>query len=202
VRVLACGEDAVLLDCADLDEARRRHASLVDHPDVAEAVLGASTVLLRGRPSTLRALARSVPPAASATASGAREHVLDVVYDGPDLDDVAAATRMSVEAVVGAHTATPWTVAFGGFAPGFAYLVDGDPRLTVPRKDTPRSRVPAGAVALAGGSSGVYPRASPGGWQLVGRTDAVLFDVDRSPAALLAPGDTVRFRAVGPGSRT
>lgn len=200
MRVLACGEDAVLLDCDDLDEARRRHAALVDHPDVVEAVLGARTVLLRGRPSTMRALARGVQAAPTTATSGAHEHVVDVVYDGPDLEAVAEATGMSVEAVVAAHTATPWTVAFGGFAPGFAYLVDGDPRLTVPRKDTPRPRVPAGAVALAGGFSGVYPRESPGGWQLVGRTDVVLFDVERSPAALLAPGDTVRFRAAGPGA--
>lgn len=193
MKVLACGEDAVLLDCADLDEARRRHASLVDHPDVVEAVLGARTVLLRGHPSTLRSLARAVPPASTPTTHEGRVHVVEVVYDGPDLGDVAAATGLGIEAVVAAHTGTPWTVAFGGFAPGFAYLVDGDLRLDVPRRETPRPHVPAGAVALAGGFGGIYPRASPGGWQLLGRTDAVLFDVDRSPAALLAPGDTVRF---------
>jgi KipI family sensor histidine kinase inhibitor len=196
VKVLACGEDAVLLDCADLDEARRRHASLVDHPDVAEAVLGARTVLLRGDPSTLRSLARSVPPASTPTAHEGREHVVEVVYDGPDLGDVAVATGLGVEAVVAAHTGTPWTVAFGGFAPGFAYLVGGDPRLVVPRRPEPRTRVPVGAVALAGEFSGIYPRESPGGWQLLGTTDLVLWDVEREPPALLVPGTTVRFTQV------
>ncbi|HNP11666.1 MAG TPA: carboxyltransferase domain-containing protein, partial [Mycobacterium sp.] len=92
--------------------------------------------------------------------------------------------------------ATPWRVGFGGFAPGFAYLVGGDPRLAVPRRAEPRTRVPAGSVGLAGEFSGVYPRESPGGWQLIGRTDAVLWDIDRTPPALLRPGMWVRFRAV------
>jgi KipI family sensor histidine kinase inhibitor len=98
------------------------------------------------------------------------------VYDGPDLKAVAALTGLSVAEVVAAHTATPWRVGFGGFAPGFAYLVGGDPRLEVPRRPEPRPSVPAGAVGLAGRYSGVYPRSSPGGWQLIGHTDAVLFD--------------------------
>ena len=114
-------------------------------------------------------------------------------YDGPDLDDVAALTGLSRSEVVAAHTGRPWRVAFGGFAPGFAYLVGGDPRLRVPRRDRPRPSVPAGSVGLAGEFSGVYPRSSPGGWQLVGTTSAVLFDVDRDPPALLGPGTTVRF---------
>lgn len=193
MRVLTCGEDAVLLDCTDLDDARRRHAALVGHPDVTEAVLGACTVLLRGHPPRLRALATRTPPAPHPSPTNAREHVIEVHYDGPDLAQVATLTGLSVHDVVAAHTGTPWTVAFGGFAPGFAYLVGGDPRLEVPRRATPRSSVTAGAVGLAGSFSGVYPRASPGGWQLLGATDAVLFDVDRSPAALLAPGDTVQF---------
>lgn len=198
MRVLACGEDAVLLDCADLDDARRRHASLVDHPDVVEAVLGARTVLLRGHPPTLRTLAVRTAPAPDVSAADAREHVVPVRYDGPDLVEVARLTGLTETEVVAAHGGTPWTVAFGGFAPGFAYLVDGDPRLEVPRRATPRSSVPTGAVGLAGPFSGVYPRASPGGWQLLGTTDTVLFDVDRTPAALLAPGDTVRFVALEP----
>jgi KipI family sensor histidine kinase inhibitor len=85
-------------------------------------------------------------------------------------------------------------VAFGGFAPGFAYLVGGDPRLQVPRRDEPRTKVPAGAVGLAGEFSGVYPRQSPGGWQLIGRTDVAMWDLDRDPPALLTAGATVRFR--------
>ena len=131
------------------------------------------------------------------TAPKSHEVEIAVRYDGPDLDDVARLTGLSPAEVVAAHTGMPWRVAFGGFAPGFAYLVGGDPRLRVPRRGRPRPWVPAGAVGLAGEFSGVYPRASPGGWQLVGTTDAVLWDVDRDPPALLAPGTSVRFVAVG-----
>ncbi|MGZ5391629.1 MAG: 5-oxoprolinase subunit B family protein [Mycobacterium sp.] len=125
---------------------------------------------------------------------------IDVVYDGPDLDEVARLTELNVDAVVAAHTGTPWRVGFGGFAPGFAYLVGGDSRLEVPRRTEPRTQVPVGAVGLAGEFSGVYPRESPGGWQLIGRTaegQAALWDVDRDPPALLTPGMWVQFRAVG-----
>ncbi|HEX6917866.1 MAG TPA: allophanate hydrolase subunit 1 [Phycicoccus sp.] len=123
--------------------------------------------------------------------------VVEVVvrYDGPDLGDVARITGLDEEEVVRAHTGTSWRVAFGGFAPGFAYLVGGDPRLRVPRLDSPRSSVPAGSVGLAGDFSGVYPRSSPGGWRLLGRTDVVLWDPDRDPPAILRPGATVRFVA-------
>jgi KipI family sensor histidine kinase inhibitor len=120
---------------------------------------------------------------------------IEVVYDGPDLAEVARLTGLDEHEVVEAHTGTPWRIAFGGFAPGFAYLTGGDARLTVPRRDEPRTTVPAGAVGLAGEYSGVYPRPSPGGWQLIGRTDAVLWDAERDPPAMLAPGGTVRFRA-------
>ncbi|CCH78721.1 Allophanate hydrolase subunit 1 (modular protein) [Nostocoides japonicum T1-X7] len=118
---------------------------------------------------------------------------IPVVYDGPDLAEVGRLTGLGPDGVVAAHTGTPWTVAFGGFAPGFAYLVGGDPRLVVPRRPRPRPRIGAGSVGLAGEYSGVYPTASPGGWQLIGRTDSVVWDVDRSPPALLPPGATVRF---------
>jgi KipI family sensor histidine kinase inhibitor len=122
---------------------------------------------------------------------------IDVVYDGADLEEVARLTGLSQDDVVAAHTAAPMRVGFGGFAPGFAYLIGGDDRLNVPRRAEPRTRVPAGSVGLAGEFSGVYPRLSPGGWQLIGRTDAVLWDVDRDPPALLTPGSWVRFRAIG-----
>lgn len=122
--------------------------------------------------------------------------VIDVVYDGADLDEVAELTGMSPRDVVAAHTGSPWRVGFGGFAPGFAYLVGGDGRLSVPRRAEPRTKVPAGSVGLAGEFSGVYPRESPGGWQLIGRTDAALWEVDRDPPALLLPGLWVQFREV------
>jgi KipI family sensor histidine kinase inhibitor len=122
---------------------------------------------------------------------------LEVTYDGADLEEVARLSGLTPHEVVAAHTATPLRVGFGGFAPGFAYLVGGDERLNVPRRAEPRTRVPAGSVGLAGEFSGVYPRESPGGWQLIGHTDAVLWDVDRDPPALLTPGTWVQFRAIG-----
>ena len=136
----------------------------------------------------------------SASAGPRADVTIDVVYDGADLDEVARLTGLSPDQVVAAHTAAPMRVGFGGFAPGFAYLVGGDERLHVPRRAEPRTRVPAGSVGLAGEFSGVYPRESPGGWQLIGRTDAVLWDVDRDPPALLVPGSRVQFLAIG-GSR-
>lgn len=118
---------------------------------------------------------------------------IPVRYDGPDLVEVARLTGLSERAVVEAHTGRPWRVAFGGFAPGFGYLVGGDPRLEVPRRDTARTAVPAGAVGLAGHYSGVYPQQSPGGWQLIGTTEEPMWDLDRDPPALLRPGAEVRF---------
>ena len=105
--------------------------------------------------------------------------------------------ELAVDDVVAAHTGTRWQVGFAGFSPGFAYLVGGDPRLAVPRRAEPRPRVRAGSVALAGEFSGIYPRESPGGWQLIGRTDAVLWDLGRTRPALLTPGMWVRFRSEG-----
>ena len=133
---------------------------------------------------------------AEGTTADEPDAVIEVIYDGADLDAVAELTGLSTAEVIAAHTGTLWRVGFGGFAPGFAYLVGGDPRLQVPRRDEQRTRVPAGSVALAGEFSGVYPRESPGGWQLIGRTDATLFDVTREKPALLTPGMTVAFREV------
>ena len=190
MKLLPCGDRAVLIDCASLDEAQGWFAALHDE---ADAVLGARTVLLRGEPSDLRALVNRGEPRDITDAEPVGEITIEVVYDGPDLADVASHTGISEQEIVAAHTGTPWTVGFGGFAPGFAYLVGGDERLVVPRRETPRTSVPAGSVGLAGEFSGVYPRSSPGGWQLIGRTDAVMFDVDRDPPALLAPGARVTF---------
>ena len=195
MKLLPCGDRAVLIDCASLDEAQGWFAAL--HDDV-DAVLGARTVLLRGEPSDLRALVDRSEPRDITAAEDVDEIEIPVTYDGADLADVASHTGLSEDEIVAAHTGTPWTVAFGGFAPGFAYLVGGDERLVVPRRDSPRTSVPAGSVGLAGEFSGVYPRSSPGGWQLIGRTDAVMFDVDRDPPALLTPGARVRFVAQEP----
>lgn len=193
MKVLPCGDRAILLDCSTLDEALGWYAAVHGH---ADAVVGARTVLLRGDPPRLRDLVRGSQPSESAIA-GSSVVEIPVVYDGADLEDVARLSGLSPEEVVAAHTGTPWTAAFGGFAPGFTYLVGGDARLQVARRASPRTSVPAGSVGLAGEFSGVYPRSSPGGWQLIGRTGTALWDVDRDPPALLATGTTVRFVDAG-----
>jgi KipI family sensor histidine kinase inhibitor len=183
-----------------------REAELLGVLDIVPA---ARTVLLklagpryqaptRQRLAKLRVTAEALAEA-TAPIAGRADIQIDVVYDGPDLDEVARLTGMTPNQVVAAHTGTPWRVGFGGFAPGFAYLVGGDERLNVPRQSEPRTRVPAGSVALAGEFSGVYPQESPGGWQLIGRMakdPAELWDVDRDPPALLRPGMWVQFREV------
>jgi KipI family sensor histidine kinase inhibitor len=118
-----------------------------------------------------------------------------VHYDGDDLATVAAATGLTTDDVIALHTAPTYVAEFCGFAPGFAYLTGVDPRLQLPRRPTPRTSVPAGAVAVAAGYTAVYPRSSPGGWHLLGTTDLVMFDADREPPALLAPSTRVRFVA-------
>ena len=118
---------------------------------------------------------------------------IPVVYDGEDLDDVAALLKIDREEVIRRHVESHYQVAFCGFAPGFAYLTGGDPIFNVPRRASPRKSIPAGSVALAGKFGGVYPQPSPGGWQLIGRTDVKMFDLDRDPPSLLKPGDRVHF---------
>jgi KipI family sensor histidine kinase inhibitor len=118
---------------------------------------------------------------------------IPVTYDGPDLAEVARLTGLPADEVVRRHAAAEYVVAFSGFAPGFGYLTGLPAELRVPRRDSPRTAVPAGSVAVAGEFTGVYPRRSPGGWQLLGRTDAVLWDPERDPPALLVPGTRVRF---------
>lgn len=191
MRLLSCGDHAVLLDCGSLDEASGWFAALAD----LDPILGAQTVLVRGDPAKLRAKVAERKPKPPTAETDADEVVITVDYDGPDLGEVSTLTGLDEAAVVTAHTATRWTVGFGGFAPGFAYLTGGDPRLHVPRRATPRAKVPAGSVGLAGEFSGVYPRSSPGGWQLIGHAEVELFDVERNPPALLQPGMRVRFEA-------
>ncbi|RZU52413.1 KipI family sensor histidine kinase inhibitor [Krasilnikovia cinnamomea] len=203
-RFLRCGREAVLIEVDGLDAALALYAALrtAELPGVVDLVPAARTVLVRldpdvTSPGAVRAAVAGLPADRHDAADlGIVE--IPVRYDGPDLAEVAAHTGLSEDAVVAAHTGTEWTVAFAGFAPGFAYLSGGDPRLAVPRRATPRTRIPAGSVGLAGRFSGVYPADSPGGWQLVGRTEVRVWDLDRPRPALLVPGVRVRFRAVDP----
>jgi KipI family sensor histidine kinase inhibitor len=132
-------------------------------------------------------------PGAGESLAPPRDHLIPVTYDGPDLPDVAARTGLTVADVVARHSGRWYDVYLLGFVPGWAYLGELDPALVVPRRDEPRLRVSPGSVAIAGAQTGVYPIATPGGWHLIGRTTAVLFDPVAEPPATLAPGDRVRF---------
>lgn len=149
--------------------------------------------------STTTATSAATAPTTGAAARRGPETTIEVpvVYDGPDLDDVAHLAGMTTAELVAWHGRQTWTSAFCGFAPGFSYLVGDSRPLDVPRRSTSRTTVPAGAVGLAGEFSAVYPRSSPGGWQLVGRTDTPMWDIDRDPPALLPPGARVRFVDAG-----
>ncbi|WP_460798354.1 5-oxoprolinase subunit B/C family protein [Microbacterium sp. GXF0217] len=197
MRVLRASARAVLVEAADLDEAMRVNLVASDVFGIVERVPAARTVLVRFDPllTTADALAEALVSMSLARElpSDAAEVTVPVRYDGEDLDEVAGLLEISAEDLVNRHLAAHWRVAFSGFAPGFGYLVGDDPLFDVPRRSSPRTRVPAGAVGLAGEFTGVYPRESPGGWQLIGRTDAVMWDIDRDPPALLAPGARVRF---------
>jgi KipI family sensor histidine kinase inhibitor len=200
------GDRALLLELSGNDEVlgwaeRVRAAAL---PGLLDVVPAARTVLVtlagpqhQGPARALLSALADAPVETPAATAARPDAVLDVTYDGADLAEVARLSGLTEAEVIELHTATPLRVGFCGFAPGFAYLVGGDPRLHVPRRAEPRTRVPAGSVGLAGEFSGVYPRESPGGWQLIGHTDAVLWDVTRDEPAMLTPGMWVRFRQAG-----
>jgi KipI family sensor histidine kinase inhibitor len=207
MKVMPYGDRALLVELADGEQALALAEALRADPpaSLGDLVPAARTVLLVAEAGATVAELRACLGAVRPRAGGASEWEVEVVeigvvYDGEDLDDVARHTGLSAQEVVAAHTGQTWRVAFGGFAPGFGYLVGEDDRLHVPRREESRTRVPRGAVALAGEYAGVYPRESPGGWQLIGRTDTPVFDLDREPAALLRPGVRVRFTDLGEGS--
>jgi KipI family sensor histidine kinase inhibitor len=203
MRALPVGDRALLVELADGDEAGALHAELLRRraagvlPAIREIVPAARTVLLDGLDGPehfARKLVHWEIPALHARVENAIE--VPVRYDGPDLADVAALWRVPEEEVVRIHSAAEFRVAFCGFSPGFGYLTGLPQQYAVPRRATPRTSVPAGALALAGPYTGVYPRSSPGGWQLIGTTDAVLWDPAQEPAAPLSPlspGTRVRF---------
>ncbi|HJU27338.1 MAG TPA: 5-oxoprolinase subunit PxpB, partial [Rhodanobacteraceae bacterium] len=215
------GEDALLLRFGDsidaavnsrvqADAARLRAAKLSAVEDIVPAY---ASLLLRFDPlawgegggdspharlqSAVDSILRDSPPGVAAAESRAID--IPVCYGGnfgPDLEGVATHSGLDPGEVVARHTAAQYVVAMLGFAPGFPYLLGLDPALHIPRRATPRTRVPAGSVAIGGAQTGIYPRELPGGWQVIGCTPAVLFDPQRDPPALLSPGDRVRFRAI------
>jgi KipI family sensor histidine kinase inhibitor len=203
VRLLPCADVGLLVELEDLDGVLALHAELSAHPlpGVLDLVPAARTLLMILDPravtvaDTARAVSALHPTPGLRAEAGEVE--IPVTYDGADLAEVARLTGLDVGGVIEAHTAQTWTVAFAGFAPGFGYLAGENDRLHVARREDPRTRVPAGSVGLAGEFSGVYPRESPGGWQLIGRTDLAMWDLERDPPALLHPGVRVRFVALG-----
>ena len=201
VGVLPVGQDAVLFQCHSLGQVMALQEMLREErpAGVLEMVPAARTVLVRcDCPAALRrltelVLASTLPQHAHKTGTS---HLLGTQYDGADLTATARLTGLSEEALVAWHAGQDWVAAFGGFAPGFMYLAPAERPLAIPRRATPRTVVPAGSVAVAGEYSAVYPGPTPGGWQLLGRTTAVLWDAARTIPALIQPGDTVRFAPV------
>lgn len=201
----AVGRSAMLVQCPDISDVLALHAALLKAPlpNQLELIPAATTVLVRFRSRLTRRAAHEAAEALrtlrgeadAATESGTVE--IPVLYRGEDLEDVAEHLGITPEAVIDRHAHQEWTAAFSGFSPGFAYLVPADARpeasLTVPRRASPRTKVPAGSVALAGDFSAVYPSDSPGGWQLIGTTDTPVWDLDREVPALITPGTHVRF---------
>lgn len=217
MRCLRAGDRAVLVEVDDLDQVVGLHRRLAaSRPDgVLDIIPAMRTLLVSFDPEAVAA--EAISNWVSTTANGldaAREPgargpalvdpglvEIPVHYDGADLVEVCALLHCTERELVALHTGTEFTVAFCGFAPGFGYLTGLPPGVRLPRRTSPRTRVPAGSVALADEFTGVYPRESPGGWQLIGRTDAVVFDLDSDPPALLTPGTRVHFVQVGLSSR-
>ncbi len=203
MRIRLAGERSLLVDLGSMPAVHGLWRALRDDPPegAVDVVAGAATVLVTlGSGAHVRAAERHIAKLLRQAPAGppeAAEKVIPVVYDGPDLDELAALAGMGRSEAVRLHSSAVYTVAFLGFSPGFAYLAGAPAPLHAPRLGTPRTSVPAGSVAVAAGMTAVYPQPTPGGWRLIGRTDAALFDPGRADPALLRPGDRVRFRPVG-----
>lgn len=198
VRIIPAGPRAALVEVADAAAAMSlAQWARTGAVGAVEIVPAARTVLFDGLPPDHDLSVTLADWAPDASVASARDVVVPVVYDGPDLTFVASLWGVSEDEVVARHTALSFESAFCGFAPGFAYLTGLPSKWAVPRLDSPRDRVPPGSVGLADTWCGVYPTASPGGWRLLGRTDAPLWDLARDEPALLAPGTRVRFEVVG-----
>jgi len=205
MRLLPCGDRALLAEFGELELALGAYSrwSTSAPAGIIELVPAARTVLVRLDPAVMGLGAAEQwllahPPLQPGALPSAGLVTLPLVYDGDDLAIVSEIWGCSRDAVGDLHGATEWVCAFIGFAPGFSYLVPttGSVLPPVPRRATSRPQVPAGAVGLAAEYCGIYPRASPGGWQVIGRTPAVMWDADRAFPALVTPGTRVRFEAV------
>ncbi|MDQ1060254.1 KipI family sensor histidine kinase inhibitor [Arthrobacter globiformis] len=195
------GTRTVLAEVSGTQDVLALQAALLDAPlpGQQDVLAAAETVMVRAEsPAAARRIGQALLEldlTAPAEQAGGLV-VIDTVYDGEDLAEVGQLTGLGADGVIAAHTGQVWTIAFAGFAPGFGYMVGENQALEVPRRSSPRTAVPAGSVALAGNYSAVYPRQSPGGWQLIGRTGAKMWDLDRPEPALASPGHRVQFRAV------
>ena len=198
MRMTRAGSGALLLDCEDQEQVFQLYERLREDPRLADVVPGDRTLMVisdHAEALSDAALLREARGPSQAPARTAEPVVVKVRYDGPDLAEAAELAGTSVEGLVAAHTGSPWTAQFLGFCPGFAYLVNPGAGLAVPRRQSPRARIPAGAVALGAEYSAVYPMATPGGWQLIGTADTPMWDLERDPPSLLSPGSLVRFVA-------
>jgi KipI family sensor histidine kinase inhibitor len=201
MRIIAYGDNALLVELPDLVAVHGLYAALRDNLPlgVIDLVPAARTLLVVLHAHTAdHAAVTATLQATQPIRIAASDTIVEVpvLYDGEDLQEVARLASLSPNQVIQRHCAPEYVVGFCGFMPGFGYLLGLDPGLQLPRRPTPRIRVPPGAVAIAGEYTAVYPRSSPGGWHLLGHTDIALFDVERDPPALLAPTTRVRFRAV------
>lgn len=202
MRFLPVGPRTLLVELADLDETLALFDALQADPidGVAEVIPAARTLMVRTAPGVAadaalagRILARQPAPGTVRDLGPVETVEIPVTYDGEDLADVAGFMDLTVAEVITAHQQATWQVAFCGFAPGFAYMTCDDPRFDLPRRPAPRTRIPAGSVALAARFCGVYPQDTPGGWQLIGTTKVPMWDLSRDPPALLRPGVRARF---------
>ncbi|GGD21855.1 5-oxoprolinase subunit B family protein [Nocardioides daphniae] len=202
MKFLRCGDVGVLVELPTLDSVLSLHADLEARPvpGMTDLVPALETLLVKFDPgaATPEQVCQDIKTRSPQRLQRQAGEVLTVPvrYDGEDLAEVSSLLGISASETVRRHTGQVWTVAFAGFSPGFGYLVGDSGGLEVSRRANPRTRVPAGAVALAGEFTGVYPRESPGGWQIVGHTSLKVWDLDRDPPALLTPGSRVRFESV------
>ncbi|MDO4412777.1 allophanate hydrolase subunit 1 [Cutibacterium sp.] len=204
MRLLPAGRTAVLVELDDAAQRRRLHRALSDHPaaGTVDLVPAQTTVLVQVEsadllPGAVTHVRDLLAGGLNAVEEGLRDPVpVPVRYDGLDLSDVADVLDMTTDELVKRHSSQLWTVEFAGFMPGFGYMTGADWPFRIPRRSSPRTRIPPGSVALADGFTGAYPQASPGGWQIIGTTKATLWDEKAVPPALLSPGAVVEFQVV------